>query len=308
MKNLYLLIFIVVFSFSCLSNSFCQEFGVQGASWHYTKVYHPIEYPVYGFVNITYERDSIISDETVKIFKVSENPELAQGTSVDTIYIFNKMNKVYYFWRNKQGLLYDFDINVGDTITYDLPYYAFNFVGDSTVSMKIDSISFLVIDNKEFRTIFQSPIDAKSNYQVHFSKINERIGNMEYLLPQPILNSAEVDEIRDVRCYTDFETFYQSPQYGNMPCDTMIFTSDEVNLIKSNSPLVYPNPCTDLLQIKNQYSNCTVEIFSVSGQKMLQKHLPYDSGEINTSKLQKGSYFLKLTHNNYQKAFLIFKD
>ena len=234
----------------CLINSNGQDIGVQGSTWYYTKAYHPIEYPIWGFIKITYVRDTIISNDTAKLFLAIEDPpEVWVEGRIDTILIFEEDQKVFYQWNNKLGLLYDFGVNNGDTIVYDMPFYAADFVGDTTFTMVIDSIKTEVVDDKELRTIYQSRLEDHPSYYVYFNKISERLGNWDYLLPQPMPIDYDLDLITGIRCYQDVEFQYKT--YAEVPCDTIIFTSSHLDLDNSFAIKAFPNyKLGDLFELK----------------------------------------------------------
>jgi len=292
---------------TCLIETNCQEIGVQGSTWYYTKAYHPVEYPTWGVVKVVYERDTIIANDTAKVFNISEKSEISIFQPVDTVLLFEKGMKVFYQWRNKLGLLYDFDVNIGDTVVYDLPFYAKDHVGDTTIRMKIDSIKIEDFGAKEFKTIYQSLLEDDMNYDVYFNKISQRFGNWDYLLPQPLLNSADFDLVIGIRCYEDFEYQYKSPTYALIPCDTVIATHNQVNIDNSRTISIFPNPCSEYLFIDGISQNSLVEFFSMTGQKLLEIEISPNTNKTNISMLPAGGYLMRVYENKVFQTIFLFK-
>ncbi len=62
---------------------------------------------------------------------------------------------------------------------------------------------------------------------------------------------------------------------------------------------VYPNPVSSTLYIENNNSsNLEYEIYSITGQLMLQNKLPFSNNTIDVSQFSEGIYFLRLTDKN----------
>jgi len=75
---------------------------------------------------------------------------------------------------------------------------------------------------------------------------------------------------------------------------------------------IYPNPMDDLLVIElknNPNRNFTVKMFSISGKLILTKQIqPYSNlNYINLSKIQSGTYILKILDNNRMRTFKLIK-
>lgn len=72
-------------------------------------------------------------------------------------------------------------------------------------------------------------------------------------------------------------------------------TSTKVNVEHSaDNLMVYPNPVTDMLYLKNlNAENLTVRIFSIDGRTLITQQLSSDQLIVNVTTLPRGFYFLK---------------
>src|SRR5699024_9081911 len=65
---------------------------------------------------------------------------------------------------------------------------------------------------------------------------------------------------------------------------------------KTNNIQLYPNPTTDVFYI-NTDSNAQVEVFSILGQKVLQKNIANSNNSVSVDHLKSGVYMVKVTQN-----------
>lgn len=73
------------------------------------------------------------------------------------------------------------------------------------------------------------------------------------------------------------------------PCSTQL-AIDEL----SKEPLIYPNPVTDVLHLKEVPDNTAFYIYSLDGREMLSGYTQGESTSIDASSLAKGTYFILL--------------
>lgn len=68
----------------------------------------------------------------------------------------------------------------------------------------------------------------------------------------------------------------------------------------NNKILMFPNPCKDILHIKNA-ENSVVSIYNLLGQKLLTTKL-LNKGTINIGKLSPGNYIIEFTKGNFTEV------
>jgi len=107
------------------------------------------------------------------------------------------------------------------------------------------------------------------------------------------LNSSNVFSSTDFYFYGNFADIY----IGTSGLGVLKYTLDLTTMgisepeFAGSSIAVYPNPATDIVHIASKEKTKSVEIYSMTGQKVMNSN----SGEINVSRLNKGIYIIKTT-------------
>jgi len=95
------------------------------------------------------------------------------------------------------------------------------------------------------------------------------------------------------------DVIYSSPGSYGAGAETS-FISDGVLGVNSNAleeVSIYPNPTNSILNIKNA-ENASIEVYDVLGKLILSKTNIAFNEQVNVSKLQTGTYFIKLSKEN----------
>ena len=66
-----------------------------------------------------------------------------------------------------------------------------------------------------------------------------------------------------------------------------------VDSVKANIFSVYPNPASQLVTVSSKSQNATVEIYNVTGRRILSKTLSFGDNRINVSSLKSGVYLAR---------------
>jgi hypothetical protein len=86
-------------------------------------------------------------------------------------------------------------------------------------------------------------------------------------------------------------------------CEDLLSTQEN-NLSQVS---IYPNPVSDILNIHSKMNINKLEVYNVSGQKVLTKQNVQGNQQINTSALQSGVYFILLISENDSKTIKLIK-
>jgi len=89
----------------------------------------------------------------------------------------------------------------------------------------------------------------------------------------------------------------------NIHVNQIMATTD----ISKNSITVYPNPVGDQLNIQSDNKLNKIEIYDMSGKKVMEQEASSRSSVLNTTKLPKGNYILKTNDGKENKSFKIIK-
>lgn len=90
----------------------------------------------------------------------------------------------------------------------------------------------------------------------------------------------------------------------NVEVDLLI---DGVQLQTSDSPRIYPNPCTTVLNVEMEEMINTIEILDLTGKKLGEYQINNDKAQLDLSNYSKGIYIIKanLVHDMVWKKFII---
>lgn len=271
MKTLLLTLLIPTITFG-------QTWAPIGAKWTFTQ---PTINPNYQ----TYTTFESVSDTTVSgqsCRKITETFRKSP-TTADTIqhYMYSDSNRVYFFENNSWNLLYDFNVQQGDSF----------LVGHYNQWVKIisvDTVSINGFSRKQFE------YDAPS-FTTEFSwLVIEGIGHLIDMFP-----TNENQLFGPLRCYQDnIVGLYKNENYygstWTQDCDQIITGIDEQT--NSKKTVVFPNPFTDQVTFNSLVSEpTTISIYDFLGQIILSQTFT-NSTTINSEQFAKGVYFYTLSN------------
>ena len=255
---------------------------------------------------IKFEGDTIIEDvEYMKIRRstdehqeIWENYGFIRETSENKVYYRNDTSEQEY-------LLYDFDVNVDDTVNLvslngnDENYYL------TTKAYLISLIDTIFFAGQDRKRIHLNYIDTIDNTNSSIDYIIEGIGsscgilhiNIQYLCH----NSFEL-----LCYYEDNNLIYHNSSYESC---YHTYTNIEPYNYSELSITVYPNPVNNELIISCKNDINYIEIYDILGQLILKKS-DNISNTIDVSGLNNGMYiiYLRSKNNYYQSKFIVSRN
>jgi hypothetical protein len=82
---------------------------------------------------------------------------------------------------------------------------------------------------------------------------------------------------------------------GTTPCDFVVGIDEEIS---GNGIKVFPNPACSFIQVeKSNPQALMLDIFSITGQRVLTKNLSDQTNIISVQDLDAGIYFLRVRNN-----------
>lgn len=229
---------------------------------------------------------------TNKIVDTTIEPPLYTYTNGDTVFYFNNNFNRFY-------PLYIFNVKVGDTVTYHVPYMVTGR-SDTTFDVIIDSIKNLFIGGLPTKVIYSS---TSPTSLFGLTPLYERIGttsggchtypiigyNVQYGLPYQNF----------LTCYHDESISY--PKIAN--CDSLDYQALIVSETYLEAQLkISPNPFNDLIQVEIRvvnYKDVSVEIYDMMGKKIQYESTWLNKSMlINTSLFKSGMYFIQVMNKN----------
>lgn len=283
-----LIILIAVFSAQFLFPQVYYKFPTADAIWNYKiagSMSYPYEWPVI---------DSLGQKTTIGSFQYIEIYSAARGVSdlIGAIREDTLLKKVYFHNFSNEIVLYDFSLNVGDTIYYSTNlYYSLDYY---KVVNNIDSISI----NGQFRKRWY----LTNSYMGMPDTWIEGIGSVyRYGLLYPILPDIVTDASTPYfGCFTDETIVYLegSNCIGTCPCTTWLVDIKDINH-NENDIKLYPNPIRNKLNVEilnNRFAFFNLEIYTYNSVLIQKLDITSKKNiEIDLSFLPRGIYFIKLT-------------
>lgn len=205
----------------------------------------------------------------------------------------NKRVYLYYTWCDHSVLLYDFNLNIGDTITTSCLAAACDTLEDLYMTVvSIDSV--LLQDNSYRRRI-------NFNYGSNMSWI-EGIGSVSGLL-YPYYSCVLCVCFRELICFQeDGNTLYLNEE--NVPCFNFYVSIDDP---EKNDVLlqVYPNPVNykSFVTIRSYKNINEVELYDIIGRKITSRYkINSKETQLQIGTYKQGIYFLYV---NFQDNSII---
>lgn len=221
--------------------------------------------------------DTIVNNQVFKKIYKSE-----EEIPVNWVYegsIREEDEKVWYVshFNNEERLIYDFTLNVGDTMEFQYQPY-----------MVVDSIAFHEIAGIERKHIYFSYIDFSPHKELWIEGIGSIYG---------ILSSGSGGSIGGwtwFLCMSENgELIYMNPNYNSC-----FLINTEINETKSLDFNIFPNPTTGLLKIEN-LNNVTINsirLVDLIGQTI--KTIENDQTSFDLTGIASGSYMIIIDSEN----------
>jgi hypothetical protein len=215
-------------------------------------------------INVKVDKDTTIAGKTYKIVR---NELLREDSSAAKVYIYNRTKQI-------EGVLYDFNIKVGDVMDYS----GFKSVG-SVCKYKLTGIESFAFDN---------------GVKTKMYKFN----NMTWIMGMGSFNGVTIepafgcqsDPSYNVSCFLQkSRKLYGDNNYGF--CKAL----NDNELATKNSIDAYLNTTdnsTLYVQLHQDISDCTLRIYDILGNAVLQKADLENYSTISLDALAKGIYIL----------------
>jgi hypothetical protein len=294
----------------CITQVFGQRgWPPVGAKWHYS--YLPCSMGGYGcsewikeFIYFEAVKDTILNDTLCTKIIVEYHNDKGAVKYLGDEFIHSTENQVYNYHHGHFYLLYDFSLQVGDTVVLTLG-------SNCNLYNQLESTDVHFWDSvpvKHFVTEKDSvEINGKKylymnmdyNFDWTFIKIwlsfdyriiIKGIGSLEFLTGN-LVTAIESGFYGSLRCYSDSTVNYTT----DIPCETL--TSSVEGIKKDTKVWVYPNPVTggSVINFPNtDQTEVTIEITNSAGKTIETTETCENYSIINTEKYSKGIYIYRV--------------
>lgn len=246
-----------------------------------------------SIIEIKVEKDTLFEGQQVK--KLTFQTKFRQGGMGEVraitnhpLYEYESNDSVFYWTGQQFRLVYNFNLVVGDTISYDL------YPGES-IPLVLDSISTQIFSNQPRRIQYFTSLSALNpnaafcNFPNNYVII-EGIGSVLNRNPKHDFSCATDLPRVSLRCFSDSFINYNP---DNLICDIIDRIVSTVEIASAVDFQIFPNPTTDWLQIKvtPTQSITVVIVYDLLGH---QTAVPIHQNRLDISLLPNGVYFLKI--------------
>lgn len=207
-------------------------------------------------------------------------------------------NRVYFFENGQFKLLYDFNLEVGDTMTFSIPhnshYYDFSCGAGSdtsiTAQVLVVSTTMTEVDGQLLKSLYTSAIyhDESTYMNWELGGFTERIGSYNGLFGFSTTQCLGGFS-GHLRCYSD-NIISHNPT--TQPCD---FVMGEDEMTEVNTISIYPNPAKSMIRVESATEKIAAyRIRTVNGQTLMDiSHIPSTTIEVDLSHLSQGVYIIE---------------
>lgn len=286
-----IIIFSILLLPSILWGQVINHFDNLDSKWNVAKTYPAANQQNPNFVATTttvygFQGDTLINNEQwLKLYSTRDstfqNDLLYRGL------LRAENSKVLYLdTLNQLDTLYDFSLNVGDSVLFDL----YGMYPEWLHVINIDSVQ---INGAYYRRLkFEEP--SISAFDWLDEEWIEGIGSKHGpLFPAfPVKFSEEIPDSMLLTCtYSDNQQIWQHPSYQSCYVNIVL----GVDQLKFSDFKIYPNPFVDKIHIENiGLQKYELTVLNSLGQTISQTQINSENSIIDVADLKAGIYFLRI--------------
>lgn len=251
----------------------------------------------YGTVNISVQGDTTIQgiEAIVLLNERTVDNNIEQKTHI----VYEESQQVYILnEKNEFELLFDFSLEIGDSIKYSPPIKDFELCNDS-ITYTLDSISTVSFGNTFLEVqnfSFYDPFWEYSGTRQIIEKIGPAIGDFSI----KSLHYCAFDLPGSNLC--TFSDGIDTLQSGNSSCERLTINTQDIS---SSQLTLYPNPTDGIINIDSQQSVEYYRIHTTSGSSGL---INYNGQFLDLSNYVSGLYYIEtIDDDSNREVFQVMK-
>lgn len=261
----------------CITNGFIFSQNIVDTHKVWSIVQSACDPSDYKSFYIKFNGDTTVDSYTYKKIYYSENPEQTNWTYHGLVRENN--GRVYSKQTGLEYLLYDFNVNIGDTV---------QIYNSDLIVAQVDTVNFA----DEYRKRILLHYDNDQFDSLHCESWFEGIGSL-----CGVIYPGEYGLIggpRRLICYTENDILiYQNPLFSN--CFPYPF--NRINNIEDNVLSIFPNPTKNSINIyrpSDYIHEYKIEVLNVYSILVYSYILADQYTELNITKFKAGLYFCKI--------------
>lgn len=288
MKKISILLITLLITSVSFSQTYF-KFPTSNTIWNYKIVgslSYPYEWPVIDSLG---QPTTIGSNQYIEVYRAAQgNCNIIGAIREDTL-----QRKIYFHNYTDEIILYDFTLDIGDTI-----YYSTNLYYNLDYYKVVDFIDSVNVSGQ-----YRKRWHLTNSYMSMTDTWIEGIGSVyRYGLLYP----NDPDLVLDASnpyfgCFSHDTITYMdgSNCYGTCPCTDWLVEISEIDK-NSDGVNIFPNPTENIVTIEISNENLNydyIELFTYNGGLVDKFKINSKKLEINMNSLKKGLYYIKLTGN-----------
>jgi len=276
------------------------HFPTSDAMWNYKiagSLSYPHEWPVIDSLG---QEFTIGSNQYIEVYVASQgNSSVVGAIREDTV-----QKKIYFHNGTNEIVLYDFSLDVGDTINYstnlnyNLDYYkVVDYIDSTLVSGQYRKTWYLTNSYMGMPDIWIEGIGSVYRYGLLYP--ND---------PDIVMDAS----IPYFGCFSHGTVIYINGNncIGTCPCTYWLVQVEEINEINEDITM-FPNPAKNRITV--EFSNDigaynSIEFLACNGKLIRKIEISSDRIEIDIKELNNGIYFIRLTGNRKTTLKRIIKN
>ena len=260
-----------------------QEFAPIGAKWYVNREFY-IGNNRFKVDILESLKDTVVQDKVCRL--------------INDYIIYEEANKIYYLYNDTLRLIYDFSVEIGDTVNFEI-FSVYNNNELIDTKFKVDTIENILHEGTSLKRftltqIVSSVDDFLFDQYIYYDKF----GSLYNLIDYPCIDAILFLDGRNLawlRCYKDSEIEFHTPYFlnsdiGEEDCD-YVAPLVGVESVNTNDITCYPNPFHNQLTIQtNDLPSGHLDVFDVTG-KLIYTTVIY-TNQFDLSHLDIGLYFI----------------
>lgn len=277
--------------------STCLVSGCGGSYWEYA-------------VN----RREIVNQRLCSILEVHHGTEINNLLLINEIPIYEEADQVYFYEDifDEFRLLYDFGLEVGDTLfnyspyvseDYSIMYAPFDFADEQHANVLLDIDTMMIGGELRIHQKFGF-VDEEQVQYGNFYNVIEGIGNIGPFFGDSQLHTDEIECEGQFLCYED-DGFSYSVYGDDCDCQFQQEITSVTDVTLDDNIDVFPNPTSDLLNIVSDLVPLqSLSLHDMTGKVVVDRSsMAGNRYSIQTSTMHAGLYILNVTLEDGSQYF-----
>lgn len=268
-----------------------------------------ISYSNQGYVKYSVGNDTVINDTVAKLININKVAYNGNESVGNPLIVYESNLRVYHWTGERFMLMYDFNLNAGDTLKTEIQYIN---LCDSVSPVIIDSVSSVNINgiNLKVQYITYTPYSEEMGVnEPRTERIVERVGSESNFIYAPNCVFGCSFEYTGLRCYNDDDISYRNEWwdrfYHDVECDSVI--NANIQEVPNNIFAIYPNPSSGKFNISTEGNEGRADIYDSLGRKVTSIENIIDGAEIDLSGHGKGIFMVVfyVDGRSYEKKMIV---